>query len=100
MNAAEARKISRENSHKKASRELKKAIQTLNERIEMASKKGEFRASITIHRDPAWFNEENSLKLYQHFGDKGFDVSSSYLLSTETIYVSWSEENSPCCNRD
>lgn len=92
MNAAEARKISRENSHKISNSQLEEVVQRLNEKIQTAAKEGKTSTNITVYCDRLWNIHNNSSKLVRHFKEKGFDVKVSYFINRETFKVSWSEE--------
>lgn len=95
MNAAEARKLSEENLHKKAKAQLEKAIQELEEQIEYAAKDGCYQARIEVVCDIAWNECSNTIKLTHYFESKGFKVWVKSYVSPPNIkifIVSWSEE--------
>ena len=99
MNAAEARKLSEENLHKKAKAQakaqLEKAIQELEKRIGYATKDGCYQARIEVICDNAWDEYCNTGKMIHHFESKGFKVWVKSYISSPNIKifkVSWSEE--------
>ncbi|MED3650637.1 hypothetical protein [Heyndrickxia sporothermodurans] len=98
MNAAEARKLSEQNSSKLIESCFKKSVNNIDDLIKATSKIGEFsvRSNLTFSSN---IRDAIINRLVVHYQDLGYHVEVNSLPLSKSISISWGEKEDPTsCN--